>query len=345
MDLTWELMKELKRNKIIWFLLLLTFANKQYLNSQNNKEFGVMFYNVENLFDINNDSLKLDDEFTPEGEKHWTYRKYWQKLKNISRVIYESGGWNPPAIIGLCEIENKHVLDDLIWETGLNNLHYHIIHHESPDSRGIDVAMLYRNDLFTPLESIPITVDFGEGSRPTRDILYSFGYLKDTIPLHVFIAHFPSRYGGLQETKSLRYKAAQILNDTINHIKLNDPNANIIAMGDFNDNPGDRSMQLLLEDDHLKNISINPSGFNKVQGTLKHQFEWSIFDQFLVSDNLLSEVNYINCSQNMKILDFPFLLEEDKTNTGLKPFRTYIGYNYNNGFSDHLPIWLTIKLN
>lgn len=344
MALTWEHMKELKKNRFILYLFALAIGLPFNLLAQDNKQIGVLFYNAENLFDNKNDSLKLDDEFTPNGDRHWSYSKYWQKLKNISRVIYEAGAWNPPAIIGLCEIENRAVLTDLVWKTGLNNLDYNIIHHESPDLRGIDVALLYRKNIFTPLESIPITVNFGENTRPTRDILYVYGLLHDTIPLHVFVAHFPSRYGGVQNTKPLRYKTAQILNDTIQNILLHDPKTNIIAMGDFNDEPEDESMQFLAKAKQIINISNTAQTINNSLGTLKYQYEWNTFDQFFISKNLMDSTQTLSIPTPMQILDFSFLLEEDKRNTGLKPFRTYVGFKYNNGFSDHFPIWLTLKI-
>lgn len=341
---TWERTKELRKSKLTLCFFVLVFSFSPRLNAQENDKLGVMFYNVENLFDTDNDSLKLDDEFTPFGDKHWTYAKYIDKLKNISRVILEAGGWNPPFIIGLCEVENKKVLSDLVWKTGLNHLDYHIIHHESPDERGIDAALLYRENIFTPLESIPIKVDFGEGARPTRDILYVFGFVMDTIPLHVFVAHFPSRYGGVQNTKPLRYKAAQILNDTIKSIRAHEPDAYIIAMGDFNDEPEDESMQYLANGGQVVNVSSPAQTISNSLGTLKFQYEWNTFDQFLVSKNLTDTTRMFFAETPMKILDFPFLLEEDRSFTGLRPFRTYIGYKYNAGFSDHFPIWLQLKL-
>lgn len=341
-DLTWVHTKGLKKNNLYFILIILLLPTN--LTSQNQHEIGVMFYNVENLFDIKNDSIKLDDEYTPDGDRNWNYFRYAQKLKNISRVIYESGKWNPPALIGLCEIENKEVLQDLIWQTGLKNLGYDIIHYQSPDQRGIDVALLYKEDEFTVLESIPIKVEFGTNTRPTRDILYVFGYLKDTIPLNIFVAHFPSRYGGVQDTKPLRFKAAEILSDTVKHIMVQNPDANIIAMGDFNDEPNDESMQYLVANSKLINMASKLQTINNSAGTLKHQFEWNTFDHFLVSKNLLDKKQSIYINDSMKVMDFNFLLEDDKIYTGLKPYRTYIGYKYNNGFSDHFPIWLTLKV-
>ncbi|SMO33674.1 hypothetical protein SAMN06265379_101113 [Saccharicrinis carchari] len=341
---TLERTKELRKSKLHFCFLILVLNFPLTLLAQNNGELGVMFYNVENLFDTKNDSLKSDDEFTPFGDKFWTYTKYSDKLKNISRVILEAGGWNPPFVIGLCEVENKKVLNDLVWKTGLNHLNYHIIHHESPDERGIDVALLYRNNLFTPLESIPIKVDFGKGLRSTRDLLYVFGLLKDSIPLHVFVAHFPSRYGGVQNTKPLRYKAAQLLTDTISYILHHDANAQIIAMGDFNDDAEDESMQYLIKNGHLVNLSPTAETIGNAKGTLKYQYAWNTFDQFLLSKNLIDTTRTFFAETPMKILDFPFLLEADLNFTGTKPFRTYVGYKYNGGYSDHLPIWLNFRI-
>ncbi|TLX70434.1 endonuclease [Labilibacter sediminis] len=338
-------MKELRKNKLIQYLALsfLLFGIPQVISSQDNT-FGVLFYNVENLFDTKDDSLKRDEEFLPDGEKHWNNYRYSQKLKNIARVIYESGGWNPPALVGLCEVENKKVIDDLIWQTGLNNKSYHSIHFESPDLRGIDVALLYRKEHFTPLESSPIKVSLGHQSRQTRDILYVFGLLKDTIPLHVFVTHFPSRYGGVAKSKPKRYAAATILNDTIQSIYKHDPNANMIIMGDFNDNPTDESMQKVISEVPLQNLSVKPGSLNNSTGTLKHRFEWNIFDQFIVSKEMLSTEGTLVTTPQNKILDYQFLLEKDNAYTGNKPFRTYLGYKFINGFSDHLPIWMNLEI-
>lgn len=341
-------MKEWKKNNIKRALKGLIFALQLSISfalfAQDSKQLGVMFYNVENLFDTKDDHNKLDDEFTPHGHRHWNYAKYFQKLKNISRVILESGGWTPPVIIGLCEVENKKVLEDLVWKTGLNHLNYHIIHHESPDLRGIDVAMLYQKNHFTPLESIPISVDLGKEVRPTRDILYVYGLLEDTIPLHILVAHFPSRYGGIQSTKPFRHKAAEILNDTISELLKLEPDANIIAMGDFNDQPEDESMQVLIKNNHIVNVSSPANSIHHSAGTLKHQYEWNTFDQFLISKNLSDSTHTFFVRPPMKILDFSFLMQKDKANMGTKPFRTYIGYQYNNGFSDHFPIWLDLVI-
>ncbi len=332
-----------KRNKILLVFIPLCIISPLFSQNQENK-FGILFYNTENLFDTYNDSLKLDDEFTPRGEKHWTYKKYLTKLNYIAQVIYESGGWNPPLLIGLCEVENEKVLNDLIWETGLNNLHYHAIHYESKDLRGIDVALLYNAQQFLPVESKPVVIPLGKDSRPTRDLLYVFGLMQDSIPLHLFVAHFPSRYGGIKESEPKRFKASQVLNDTISNILKHDPNSNIVVMGDFNDEPNDRSLKQLVENQYLLNSSLSLQSIHQLEGTHKHQFEWNTFDQFLVSKTLVEGNKYLKSDSSIRVLDFDFLLEKDDKNAGLKPFRTYSGYRYLGGYSDHLPIWLNLEI-
>ncbi len=329
-------------NKFKLYLILLPIIYQTPIKSQTKQtqnQLGFLFYNVENLFDIYNDSTKQDEEFLPDGVRRWNYSKYNEKLQHISRVIFESGKYTPPVIIGLCEIENKKVLNDLIYKTGLNNLSYQIIHYDSKDQRGIDCALLYKSKDFIPLESKAIEIKFNKQDRPTRDILYTYGICYDSIPLHLFVCHFPSRYGGIMETKEKRIDAAQTLSDTINNICIHDKLAHIIVMGDFNDNPSDSSMTILTNSTNLINLANNCNSINKSKGTLKHQFEWNTFDQFLISQNLKSIM-----IDQQKILDFNFLMEVDSKYTGNKPFRTYIGYKYNNGYSDHFPVWLSLKL-
>ncbi len=331
-------------NKNKTYLILLLFLISTFIYSQPFPEqnTGILFYNVENLFDTYNDSLKNDEEFLPHGSKYWNYNKYQGKIKNISRLIYESGNWNPPMLIGMCEIENDKVLNDLIYKTGLSNLKYDYIHYESPDKRGVDVALLYRKNIFTILESRPIPVKFNSESRPTRDILYVFGLIEGKLPLHIFVTHFPSRYGGIMESNPKRIIASNTLCDTIIKIQQHDRKANILVMGDFNDTPQDSSMQLISKKAKLVNLSPKPTSINGSLGTLKHHYEWNIFDQILVSESILDSINTVNSDKYMKILDFDFLLEDDKNYTGKKPFRTYIGYRYNNGYSDHLPVWINL---
>lgn len=242
---TWELLSASKKKKnkqtmrfsSLIFLLLFPFL----LSAQNNKQsFKIVFYNVENLFDTANDSLTNDNEFTPKGERYWSNKKLNNKINKIAKTILAIGEWNPPDIIGLCEIENSFVLKKLTEHHLLKHLDYRSIHKESPDHRGIDVALLYRKYIFTPekYNCIPIVTSDNDTLK-TREILHIKGKLGTTENLHIFVNHWPSRYGGLMETAPLRKLTAQHVKDAINIVLQEDHRAKIICMGDFNDQPWD----------------------------------------------------------------------------------------------------------
>ena len=304
----------------------------------------IMFWNVENLFDPFDDSLTADEEFTPEGPRHWTWTKFKHKLNNIYKVIAMAGEWNPPDIIGLCEVENRWVLEQLVRNTPLLKYEYRIIHYDSPDQRGIDVAMLYVPGSFRPIHTAPQKVmGLKPEDEPARDILYVKGLIHESDTVHLFINHWPSRYRGEMITEPERVKAAGILRKSADSLLTHDPDSRIIIFGDFNDEPEDISISEILsarytgedvETDALYNLTVFPS--RSCPGTQKYQGKWSFFDQFIVAGNIL--LNYDSCC--VKVLDFEFLLEEDKVYTGRKPFRTYNGYHYQRGFSDHLPVCL-----
>jgi hypothetical protein len=314
----------------------------------------IMFYNVENLFDIYDDSLTRDEEFTPDGERRWNNHRFYNKLNNIYKVIMAVGQWEPPAIIGLCEIENRSVLEKLIYETPLKKYGYRIIHHESPDRRGIDVALLYREGHFIPFHHEPVEVFFPDDtSRKTRDILYVKGLLFDKEMIHIFVNHWPSRYGGYMASKPSRETAALTLKTKTDSLFKVNPNLNILIMGDFNDNPEDESIKNKLaaespaqkiEAGKLYNLMqlLNDQSF----GSLKYREGWDIFDQIIVSGNLLNPAENMFVNNSVaKIFKAEFLLETDKSFYGNKPFRTYTGFKYTGGYSDHLPIYLDLKTN
>ncbi len=290
---------------------------------------NILFYNVENLFDTLNDSITQDDEFTPNGLKHWTPYRYTEKLSHISRVIYESGGFNIPVFIGLAEVENRNVLEDLVNRSGLVNLGYNIIHFDSQDARGIDVGILYCRNKFKVDSVQKIPVVFDANSRPTRDILHVSGWMSDSAYYHFYVNHWPSRYGGVAESMHKRMKASVVLSEQIKYVLKQDSCANIIVMGDFNDNTDDKSILHLMTECALMNKS------QSARGTLKHQHQWYSFDQMLTSGSL--------SHASLKVIDFDYLLQKDNKNTGYKLFRTYEGYKYTGGYSDHLPIMLTLQ--
>ncbi|MCF8367896.1 MAG: endonuclease [Bacteroidales bacterium] len=330
------------------FLLLLTIL----ASAQEGKSLRVMFYNVENLFDTEDDSLTMDEEFLPGSDRHWNKNKFYKKLNNIYKVIIGVGEWEPPAIIGLCEIENRFVLNQLVYHTPLEKFGYEVVHYESPDRRGIDVACIYRKDKIVVDTTFPIRIDFSfDPTSTTRDILYIKGAigLKDTF--HLFVNHWPSRYGGYLETIPKRKAAAGILRQFTDSLLQVNAENNIIIMGDFNDDPLDQSLQkeLMVKTDTLK---MNPMALYdmasintnlSIEGTLKFQEGWNIFDQIIVSGNLLQKDNGLRVrAPGYQIYSPDFLLVEDEKNLGKKPFRTYNGFKYEGGYSDHLPVYMDI---
>ena len=322
--------------------------------SQTNDSYKIMFYNVENLFDTYDDSLTNDDEFLPEGERYWTNSKYYKKVKQIYKVITAVGEWNPPALIGLSEIENQKVIEDIVNNTPLVKYEYQIIHKDSPDRRGIDVGLIYREELFDPIKKEFIPIHFPDyPENKTRDILYVKGIANHLDTIHLFVNHWPSRWGGQLESEDKRMYVALVLRSKVDSILNNNPNSNIIITGDFNDYPENKSIKDILNaktnlNSHsgcLYNLSYGFSLKTNV-GSHKYQGDWGVLDQFIVSENLLNNQNIIYTSlDDMHIFDADFLLEPDESHFGYKPKRTFICYRYNGGFSDHLPIYLILRFN
>lgn len=314
-------------------------------------EYRLMFYNVENLFDTEDDPEKDDQEFLPSGDKVWTPDRYQKKLDNIASVVTAIGGGNLPDVIGLCEIENRKVLDDLLSRTLLKKSDYRIVHQESPDERGIDVAVLYRSSSVKPLYFEALKVDLGQGSRPTRDILYFKALLKkDT--LHFFVNHWPSRSGGEETSAPKRALAAETLKNKVEQLLTVDPSAIIVMTGDFNDDPLNESLQTVLgagnpaePNSRLLNLTL-PLQKDQKPGTLKYRGKWNYFDQFIVSSALMDKKGLETSALHYHIFSGPagneFLLEDDTRNTGKQPFRTYLGKTFHDGFSDHLPVYIDL---
>ena len=318
------------------------------------RQLRIIFYNVENYFDTYNDSIKNDDEFLPDKGKFWTKGRYFNKQKHIAQVIAGIGGWSPPELIGLCEIENHRVLSDLIRYTPLKNLNYKIIHKESPDKRGIDVALLYQKKKFSPISYEAIEIRYPFSNSTTRDILYVKGQttFKDT--LHIFVNHWPSRWGGQLETEQKRMYVASVLKSKTDSILISNSSANIIIMGDLNDYPENKSISKVLQAkynyDKIQNKNLyNLSAYLQNQmhiGSHKHEGKWATLDQFIVSGALLSQTNKIYTSlKDVHIYNAGFLLEADENYSGFTTFRTYIGYKYHGGYSDHLPTFLDLHSN
>ncbi|MCL2072576.1 MAG: endonuclease [Marinilabiliaceae bacterium] len=334
---------------IIFFSYKIAPSSTENKHSQKDTIVGIMFYNVENLFDVYKDSLKNDEEFLPSGSRRWTYKRMKEKFTNFNRVILNAGGWNPPVIIGLCEVENAWVLNALLRETGLYGLGYRYIHYDSPDNRGIDAAMLYKRDCFNVIESRPFEVVLGKEERPTRDILYVKGTLFQRDTLHILVNHWPSRWGGTLASEPRRIDAAKVAKSICDSLMMHLNNPKIILMGDFNDDPDSYVMSKILgagkKDDTLKfvNLALHAEG---AQGTIKYQHTWSIFDQMIVSRALLNDTANIRINKPVqRIVSLPFLFESDPVYGGQRLFRTYYGFKYTGGFSDHLPVWIDLYVN
>ena len=314
----------------------------------------IVFYNVENLFDIFDDSLKRYGEFTPEGAKFWNNYKYYDKLNKISKTLISVGGWEAPGIIGFCEVENYFVLKQLTEKTSLKKFHYKIIHYDSPDGRGIDNGLIYRPEKFKPLYSKPIKVS--NSTLKTRDILYVKGLVLNKDTLHLFINHWPSRWGGQAKSEPKRIYVASVLRSIADSLLENNPKANIVIVGDLNDEPSDKSViETLKAGDITENLQSN-SLYNLMyekqkngEGSLVYKdftgYHWNMFDQFIVSAELLKpKKGLIISSDKAQIFKAEYLLEKTKDGF-IKPFRTYAGPRFLGGYSDHLPVFIDLIFN
>ncbi len=311
----------------------------------------IAFYNCENLFDTVNDSLTFDDDRTPEGRYHWTEERYRQKVENLSKVISKIGAATSktsPDIVGLCEVENLDVLEDLVQHPNLREKDYGIIHFDSPDARGIDVALLYKKASFIPssFKSHRLLL-FDEMSerKYTRDQLVVGGTM-DRENIYFIVNHWPSRRGGAAKSQPLRVRAALLNKRIIDSIQELDLDAKIIAMGDLNDDPIDDSLKKILKTKgkirQLDSMSLyNPmeAMFKKGVGSLAYRDKWNLFDQMFFTTNLVTE--------NRTVLSFwkagifaPSFIRTDKGRFKGYPLRTYSGGTYTAGYSDHFPAYL-----
>jgi len=306
-------------------------------------KFSIAFYNVENFFDTYDDPHTADDAFTPKGFMHWIKKRYFNKANKIAYVISEIGRKHTgisPVLVGLGEVENKTVLNDLLKSKYLKNLPYDFVHFDSQDRRGIDVALLYRTDFIKVLESavFPLTLYTDEGKPyQSRDILYVKVLLNDK-PVHIIINHWPSRREGDFESDFKRLQAARLLQDIIDQISYEEDESNFIIMGDFNTDPTDKHLIDVLN----KNNLFNPTSqlLDKTNGTISHQNRWHLFDQFLLSENFRN-----NNTLRFKSAHIyqPKSLKVWKGKHKNLPFRTFLGPKYQGGYSDHFPVYLLFK--
>jgi predicted extracellular nuclease len=333
-------------------LLLLYMVFSLSYGQAGETEFKVMFYNVENLFDIVDDPNTMDDEFTPGSEKMWDAGKYEKKLEDIAEVIQAVDRKELPVIIGLCEVENLKVVEDLVALRGLKKGHYGIVHYDSPDERGIDCALLYNRERFTVSGHRAIQVSFPfDSTLTTRDILHVEGSTPDGRKLHFFVNHWSSRREGERETRPRRMFCAVTLRKAVDDILNREPGAGIVIMGDFNDEPTNRSVfEMLLANNKRKNAGSrelynlmydlhNAGG----EGTYNFRGNWNMLDQIIVSRSLLEDREGWHTGYDAgRILKEDFMLyyrEEEKQEV---PNRTYGGPRYYGGISDHLPVYFSL---
>ncbi|MDO5570705.1 MAG: endonuclease [Bacteroidales bacterium] len=378
----------MKLNKIWTLIVVIIFLSNP--NSYSQDKLRIMFYNTENLFDCKDNPSKNDEDFLYNAPRKWNFFKYRQKLINLSKVIVAAGEGDIPALVGLCEVENDSVLCDLMRLTHLRFLNYRYVITDSPDNRGINVALLYKRNLFKPIDAKEHEILLGDRYKPTRNILHVTGVLPTNDTLDVFVCHFPSRSGGEIETRMARKTAHLKLLEVINNVNNYRTKPLVIVMGDFNDYPTSNNLSYLqtppddlldvdlvdnqyvnnMKDivDNFKNVVDNYNNDvnkmyslllkNKVniglynlmlpivqwnRGTYKYNGEWGFLDQFFSNSILLSKRIYPFVT-NVKEINEPFLLTKDLKHLGVRPLRSYYGYKYENGYSDHLPIVCDIYL-
>ncbi len=312
---------------------------------------GVGFYNLENLFDtiVDPDENKiLQEDFTPKGKSAWTSERYHEKLENMSKVIAEIGTDVSPdglAMLGVAEIENRTVLEDLVKTKNLNNRGYEIVHYESPDKRGIDVGLLYNPTYFKVTSSRNISLRTIDTTFHTRSQLLVSGLLNGE-KVHVIVAHWPSRRGGEKRSKPRRASAAKLGRMLIDSLQSYDPNAKILYMGDLNDDPVDESVKKHLkavgkQENATNGVLYNPWAgyYKKGIGTLAYRDTWNLFDQIIVTESLLGEDYTSYKLFKSKIFKKAYLLNATGRYKGY-PYRTYAGGAYTGGYSDHFPVYM-----
>lgn len=334
----------------VFFALLISFSSAQ-------KPYKVVFYNLENFFDTINDPEVRDDEFTPEGPKKWNSAKYYKKLDNVERVFFDIAAINKdyPIVIGVSEVENRNVLEDIVATRKMAPANYRISHFDSPEARGVDVAFLYRPDVFkiegekavrTVIPSLP--------NFKTRDILTMWGTI-DEEPFFFMVAHWPSRLGGREASEFKRIAVAEQMRSIADSVRKANPATKVVMMGDFNDDPIDKSMtqglgaKLKMKDLQEGDL-YNPFGdmLKAGYGSLAYGDAWNIFDNIVVSDNLAKgSTGKLKLQQAPKskfygnIFKQHYMVQKEGQYKGY-PLRTYVGNNFQGGFSDHFPTYIYI---
>lgn len=308
---------------------------------------GVGFYNVENLYDTIDSPDTDDSEFLPGAHNKWNTPRYKKKLEDLGQVLSELGDKTPDglAVIGLCEIENEHVLKDLVKAEKIKSRNYSIVHYNSPDRRGVDVALLYNPKYFevTCSKAYRLKIPNDTNFRSRDQLVVSGKLLGENF--HFIVCHWPSRRGGEKKSEHLRVAAAQLAKSIMDSIAKTDPEAKIICMGDLNDNPTDKSIRQVMKAKNTKQIregelyNAMADLYGKGIGTLAWNDTWSLFDQLILTPPLVKE----KCDSfrffSAKVFNKPYLRQASGRFQDY-PFRTFAGGTYQGGYSDHFPVYL-----
>ena len=341
----------MKKTVLMLCMALFTVAS---LSAQD-KPYSVVFYNLENLFDIYNDPETHDDEFTPQGVKQWNETRYQKKLYNMERVLFDIAAQQKeyPIVIGVSEIENRSVLEDLISQPKLKGANYRICHYDSPDARGVDVAFLYRPDVFKiqGSDNIKLHVE-GLPNFRTRDLVVMWGTIEDE-PFYFLVSHWPSRLGGKEASQFKRDACAKQIREIKDSLLRENPATKVIVMGDFNDDATDDSIvEVMGAKGKVKELEsgdfFNP--YNEMLraglGTLAYQDEWNLFDNICVTENLVNaERGKLKILKGKKyygnIFTRPYMLQLEGQYKNY-PLRTFVSNNFQDGYSDHFPVYIYI---
>jgi len=342
-------------NNFLKLMVFVLFVNMSlFLQAQNEKQFKVgciAFYNIENLFDTINNPATNDEQFLPEGSYQWNSERYFEKLNNLAKVISLIGTDNTPdgpAILGVSEVENEKVLEDLAAVEIIKDRNYQVVHFHGPDRRGVDNALMYNPKYFTKTnaKSHRLTIE-GRDNFFTRDQLVVSGYFDDEM-MHFIVNHWPSRSGGQKRSEPLRIAAADLTRSIVDSLLNIDPNAKVFVMGDFNDDPVDISVKKQL------NTTGNPKRIRDGQlynpfekfyrqgiGTLAYRDSWNLFDMILLSPALVGDDRSDYKLYRAGVFNQPWMLQKEGSFKGY-PYRTYAGGNYLGGYSDHFPVYTFI---
>lgn len=339
------------RKLIFSFSAILMFFTGHSVVAQEYVPACIGFYNIENLFDTLDTPDVNDTEYTPGSAKLWGTERYNAKLKNIAKVISELGADIHPhgvAALGLSEIENRQVIEDLINTAPLNEREYDIVHYDSPDKRGVDVALIYQPKYYKVYshKSYTLTIE-GRDDFFSRDQLVVSGVLeKDTV--HMLVSHWPSRRGGAKRSNPLRMAAGDLGRHIVDSLFNLNPEAKILYMGDFNDDPSDPSVKRNLRTVSEKSQAKNGRMFNPMAelhqkgiGSLAYRDTWNLFDQIVLSPALVNETGSGYRYFGARVFNQPYLKQTDGNYSGY-PFRTYVGDNYMGGYSDHFPVYVIL---